>query len=80
MPVIARFSGIVIKMYYSQAEHNPPHIHAQYGEHNAAISIDSDEILDGSIPIKQYNMIKKWMAKKRKQLMLAWETQDFQVI
>ena len=32
MPVICRFNGIVIKMYLRQKEHNPPHIHAIYGE------------------------------------------------
>ena len=30
MPVLARFYGLVIKMYFQQAEHNPPHIHAFY--------------------------------------------------
>ena len=33
MPVIARFCGIVIKMYLRQKEHNPPHIHAIAGEY-----------------------------------------------
>ena len=33
MPVLSRFYGIVIRMYFQQAEHNPPHIHAIYGEH-----------------------------------------------
>ena len=28
MPVIARFYGIVIKMYFSQSEHGIPHFHA----------------------------------------------------
>ncbi len=31
MPVISRFSGIIIKMYLRQSEHNPPHIHAICG-------------------------------------------------
>lgn len=26
MPVIARFNGVIIKMYLRQKEHNPPHI------------------------------------------------------
>lgn len=30
MPTLARFYGIVIKMYFFQSEHNPPHIHAIY--------------------------------------------------
>ena len=28
MPVIARFYGIVVKMYFSQSEHGVPHFHA----------------------------------------------------
>ena len=34
MPVIARFYGILIKMYFSQSEHGVPHFHAVYGEFN----------------------------------------------
>lgn len=30
MPVISRFYGIIIRMYFLQKEHNPPHIHAIY--------------------------------------------------
>lgn len=33
MPVIARFYSILVKMYYIEDEHNPPHIHAKYNEH-----------------------------------------------
>jgi len=28
MPIISRFFGIVIRMFYD--EHNPPHIHVEY--------------------------------------------------
>lgn len=34
MPVISRFYGIIIRMYFLQSEHNPPHIHAIYGNTN----------------------------------------------
>ncbi|HEX9838836.1 MAG TPA: DUF4160 domain-containing protein [Anaerolineales bacterium] len=30
MPVIARFYGIIIKMYFSQSEHGIPHFHAVF--------------------------------------------------
>ena len=39
MPVISRFSGIIIKMYLRQKEHNPPHIHAIYGDYVGLFSI-----------------------------------------
>jgi len=28
MPVIVRFYGTLIKMYFSQSEHGVPHVHA----------------------------------------------------
>ncbi|MHB8949377.1 MAG: DUF4160 domain-containing protein [Rhodoferax sp.] len=31
MPVISRFFGIIIRMFFS--EHIPPHFHAEYAEH-----------------------------------------------
>jgi hypothetical protein len=31
MPELCRFYGIVVKMFYD--DHNPPHFHAEYGEH-----------------------------------------------
>lgn len=50
MPVVCRFYGIVIRMYFQQAEHNPPHIHALYGEDVAAIAIGDGTVLDGGLP------------------------------
>ena len=34
MPVVARFYGIIVKMYLLGGEHNPPHVHVLYGEKN----------------------------------------------
>jgi hypothetical protein len=48
MPEISRFYGILIAMFW--AEHNPPHFHARYGEHKAAIEIDTLRVLDGWLP------------------------------
>ena len=45
MPVLSRFYGIIIRMYFQQSEHNPPHIHAIYGEHVAAIDIKTRKVL-----------------------------------
>lgn len=39
MPVIARFFGIIIKMYFN--DHLPPHFHAIYSEYNGIFSIDT---------------------------------------
>lgn len=57
MPVLCRFYGIIIRMYFQQAEHNPPHIHAIYGEDMAAIAILNNEILEGYLPPKALSLV-----------------------
>ncbi len=39
-------------MYFIQAEHNPPHIHAIYGDETAAIAIMDGTLIEGHIPQK----------------------------
>ena len=50
MPVISRFYGIVIKMYLRKKEHNPPHIHAIYGEYIGMFVISNGEMFEGDMP------------------------------
>ncbi len=38
MPVISRFYGIVIAMYFN--DHNPPHLHAKYADEEALFTFD----------------------------------------
>ncbi len=33
-------------MYFQQSEHNPPHVHAIYGEDIAAVTISTGEVLE----------------------------------
>jgi hypothetical protein len=44
MPVIARFYGILIKMYFK--EHGLPHFHALYAEFNGVFDIESLEMIE----------------------------------
>ena len=37
MPTISIFYGIVIQMFWR--DHNPPHFHALYGEHEAVFDL-----------------------------------------
>jgi len=77
MPVLSRFYGIVIRMYFMAKEHNPPHIHAIYGEDAAAIDIITGEILDGQLPPKAMQLITEWLSIHRDTLLNVWETQNF---
>ena len=77
MPVLSRFYGIIIRMYFQQAEHNPPHIHALYGEDMAAIDIQTGEVLEGHLPPKALAMVREWAAIHKNDLLHMWETQEF---
>ena len=77
MPVLSRFYGIIIRMYFQQAEHNPPHIHALYGEDMAAIDIQTGEVLEGHLPSKALAMVREWAAIHKDDLLHMWETQEF---
>ena len=80
MPVISRFYGIVIRMYFLQSEHQPPHIHAIYNEHVAAIDFMTGEVLEGDLPGKAMNLVREWIVPNQKALMDIWETQEFKKI
>ncbi|MBQ1657746.1 MAG: DUF4160 domain-containing protein [Rhodocyclaceae bacterium] len=77
MPVLSRFYGIVIRMYFQQAEHSPPHIHALYGEEMAAIIIRTGEVLEGHLPPKALAMVREWTGIHKDDLLQMWETQAF---
>ncbi|MBP6950283.1 MAG: DUF4160 domain-containing protein [Clostridiaceae bacterium] len=77
MPVLARFYGIVIRMYFQQAEHNPPHIHALYGEDMAAVDIQTNDVLEGHLPPKALAMVREWVLINKNDLLYMWETQEF---
>ena len=80
MPVLSRFYGIIIRMYFQQAEHNPPHIHALYGEEMGAIDIQTGEVLEGYLPPKALAMVREWVAMHKEDLLYMWETQEFRPI
>ena len=77
MPVLSRFYGIVIRMYFLQKEHNPPHIHAIYGDDVAAITIADGAILEDSLPYKALELVREWISINRDELLNIWQTQDF---
>ena len=77
MPVLSRFYGIIIRMYFQQAEHNPAHIHALYGEDMAAVDIQTGAVLEGYLPPKALSMVREWSAIHKDELLYMWETQEF---
>jgi hypothetical protein len=71
MPEISRFFGIVIRMYYD--EHNPPHFHALYSEHEVEIGIDPIAVREGRLPGRALALVIEWAAIHQVELLQDWE-------
>ena len=71
VPRVSFFYGIVITMYFY--DHQPPHFHAQYAEHNAVIAIDGTRVLVGELPGRALKLVAEWAALHREELEADWE-------
>lgn len=80
MPILSNFYGILIKMYFQQAEHNPPHIHAIYGEYVGAIDIQTGELLEGDLPNRALKLVQEWLQVHKQEVLNIWNTQQFKKI
>ena len=76
MPVISRYYGMDIKMYFLSSEHNPPHIHVVYGEYLGVIDIRTGKMLEGDLPNKALKIVQEWVGIHRDALLKMWETQN----
>ena len=77
MPTISNFYGMSIKMYFQQAEHNPPHFHVIYGDFVGVIEIETLQMVEGDLPRKALSLIKEWAELHKEELLLIWNTQKF---
>ena len=65
MPVISRFYGMVIKMYF-----------LVYGEYLGVIDIRTSKMLEGDLPNKALKIVQEWAGIHRDALLTMWETQN----
>ena len=70
MPVLTMFYGIIVSMFYK--EHNPPHIHVQYAEHNAIFDFEGN-MIEGNIPVKQIKLVEAWIVLHVEELVANWQ-------
>lgn len=82
MPEISRFFGIAIKMFFN--DHNPPHFHAEYGDHRALVDIRKLSAFSGRLPPRAMGLVIEWAALHQQELLEDWaraqEQQDLRSI
>jgi len=71
MPTVSLFYGIKITMNWD--EHNPPHFHVEYAEHEATILIQDCIVDKGFLPNKQLKLTLAWCEIHKDELMQNWE-------
>ena len=70
MPEISRFLGIIISLYFD--DHNPPHIHINYNEDEALVSINDCLVLRGELPPRVLGLVMEWTQLHRSELLENW--------
>lgn len=80
MPVISSFYGLIVRMYFKQSEHNPPHFHVEYGEYKGIIEISTLNMLEGNLPLRARVLIMDWGIQHQDELMEIWNSQVFKKI
>ena len=66
MPTISQFYGILVLMHLTRKEHNPPHIHAYYGEYDASFYISNGGIMNGTFPSSGAELVKKFILNTKR--------------
>ncbi|MFK5970321.1 MAG: DUF4160 domain-containing protein [Candidatus Marithrix sp.] len=75
MPEIARFYGIVIKLFFG--DHLPPHFHAIYGEYVGLFNINTLEMIEGDLPKRAKKLVIEWAEINQNELKEMWDKQNF---
>ncbi len=73
MPTLSIFYGVIIKMYREiNGKHHKPHIHAEYQDFEAVISLDG-LVLSGDLPTKKLKLVLAWLEIHNEDLLANWK-------
>jgi hypothetical protein len=70
MPEISRFLGIVIYMYCR--DHALLHFHAEYGDYEITVEIESD-VITGKFPRCALSAVIEWYIEHKGELLENWQ-------
>ncbi len=69
MPIISRFFGIIIYMFWR--DHRPPHFHAKYGDDEIVVEIETGKV-SGAMSPRAIKLIQEWRQERQMDLMENW--------
>jgi len=61
-------------MYFmDNKQHNLPHIHVKYQEHEVVVEIPDGKVIEGDIPSRKMKLLQAWIEIHKDELMADWE-------
>ncbi|MBI3250128.1 MAG: DUF4160 domain-containing protein [Deltaproteobacteria bacterium] len=67
------FYGVIVLMYYfDNKKHRQPHIHVQYSDEEALISIPDGTVLEGTLKSAKLKLVQAWIEIHHEELMADW--------
>jgi len=74
MPEVARFYGVIIRMYLEAGgPHHRPHFHAYYAGDVAVFRIDPVDLMAGTLPRRQARLVEAWAELHQAELLEDWQ-------
>jgi hypothetical protein len=70
-PTVSTFYGIAIRMYVN--DHDPPHFHAMYAEHECVFVISDLSVLRGGLPNRALGLVREWAGLHKGELIENWQ-------
>ena len=71
MPTVAIIDGMRVIFYWN--DHPPPHFHVESAEHKAQVSIETLELIEGSLPPAKLAALERWASGRQKELQECWD-------
>ncbi|HVO56027.1 MAG TPA: DUF4160 domain-containing protein [Solirubrobacterales bacterium] len=74
MPIISRFRGIEIRMYFNEDIHpGRAHFHAWYAGKLAVFDVADASCISGELPPRIERLVREWAQQRRAELLANWD-------
>ena len=71
MPIISRFFGIIVYMYWR--DHTPPHFHVKYQDEEAAVDIETGKVTGHMSRREPFPWLREWRSGHIDELLEDWK-------
>jgi len=71
MPTVAIVDGVRVIFFWN--DHPPPNFHVEFAEHRGQISLETMQLVEGSLPPAKLAAIRTWALSRQKEPLSCWD-------